>query len=106
MGLEAEANGTDPGHYYNELKANLPVVYNYKTGTLIASRVDFINFFNSANAVITSNNFSFSDNKAQTAVDKAKFLANAVAKIQDEMAKYENDHYYYFFDMIDSSSPI
>lgn len=106
MGLEAEANGTDPGHYYNELKANLPVVYNYKTGTLIASRVDFINYFNNANAVITSNNFSFSDSKAQAAADKAEFTIKAVAKIQDEMAKYENDHYYYFFDMIDSSSPI
>ena len=107
MGLRAEENGTDPGYYYQELKANWPFVYDFKNRQLLASSIDYINYFVGKNGVITSEGFAFSDennmSEASGPEDKAKFKIEE-AEIRDYLLNYENDYYYYFFDIIDSSS--
>ena len=108
MGMRAEENGTDPGYYYQELKANWPTVYDFKAGQLTSTSTDYINNFIGYNGVIISEGFSFADDNDISEINaptsKAKFKINEEAAITDYTLNYENDYYYYFFDMIDSSS--
>ena len=109
MGLRAEENGTDPGPYYQELKLNWPSTYDFKNEKLLASSINYIDYFVGSTGVLLGNEYSFTtgdDKKAEaTQTDKAKFKANQEAEVKNFLLNYENDHYYYFFDMIDSSSP-
>lgn len=105
MGLQAEENGTDPGYYYQELKACWPQVYDFKLEQLSSSGIDYINYFVGSTGVIIGDEYQFETNDFDAATAKAKFNRNNEAEIEDFMLKYENGSYYYFFDMIDSSSP-
>ena len=113
-GMRAEANGTDPGQYYQELKLNWPTLYDFKTGQLIPTSVDYIDYFVGKTGVIFGNTYNFSDyeskisanvNNSEGSSAKATFKPNQEAAIQNMILNYENGNYYYFFDMIDSSSP-
>jgi hypothetical protein len=107
MGLQAEMNGTDPGHYYEELKLNWPTVYDFKNEQLSPSSINYINYYVACNGVIIGDNYTYADESFQTN-DNSKALFKSeeqAAQIKDFFLAFENGSYYYFFDMIDSSSP-
>ena len=108
MGLRAEENGTDPGYYYQELKANWPTIYDFKNEELLASSINYIDYYVSHTGVIFGDRYGFIelDDKKTGSIpnsDNAKFM-DKKAKIENYSLNHENDNYYYFFDMIDSSS--
>ena len=105
MGLRAEENGTDPGHYYQELKLNWPAVFDFKNEQLVATTIKYLDYFVGNTGVILSDGYNFNENTANANTSKAKFNAKESALIQNLLSVYENGSYYYFFDMIDSSSP-
>lgn len=112
MGLRAEENGTDPGYYYQELKANWPTIYDFKNEKLLASSIDYIDYYVSHTGVIFGDGYTFVNgitgidgNIPEEDSNKAKFKPNSKeAEIANYLLNYENENYYYFFDMIDSSS--
>jgi len=113
-GMRAEENGTDPGYYYQELKANWPTVYDFKTEQLIPTSIDYIDYFVGKTGVIFGDTYDFGSYNSKSAADvndtdgdssKATFKPNEEAEIKNFLLNYENEGYYYFFDMIDSSSP-
>lgn len=103
-GLRAEENGTDPGPYYQELKANWPTVYDFKGEQIFPSSINYIDYFVGNTGVILGSNYEFTSDKFNAITAKAKFKPNNEAEIKDFLLNYENGNYYYFFDMIDSSS--
>jgi len=120
MGLRAEENGTDPGPYYQELKLNWPSTFDFKNNQLVSTSIDYINYFvGSTGVLIDSNKYKFTnktiDGKERETANigeeqsndssKASFKNGKIGEIMNFLYNYENDHYYYFFDMIDSSSP-
>ena len=105
MGLQAEENGTDPGYYYQELKANWPTVYDFQKERLIPTTINDVDYFVGNTGVILGNEYQFvTDDFNANNTTKAKFKTKE-AEIRDFLLNYENNSYYYFFDMIDSSSP-
>lgn len=109
MGLRAEENGTDTGPYYQELKANLPMIYDFKTDGLLSTGTNFIDYFVGQNGVLFGNYKYENDttiNANELEAERIKFKNDAEAAVKNLSLKYENDNYYYYFDMIDSSSSI
>ena len=112
-GLRAEENGIDPGHYYQELKLNWPTIYDFKTEQLIPSSIDYIDYFVGKTGVMFGNTYDFGAYGSMTSANleeiddnaRATFKLNEEADVQNFLLNYENGSYYYFFDMIDSSSP-
>ena len=108
-GLRAEENSTDPGYYYQELKANWPTIYDVESQQPISTSTNYIDYFVSSTGVVLGDNNSFSIEDPKGIVNtgdttEAKFR-DKEANIQNYTLNYENDYYNYFFDMIDSSSP-
>lgn len=103
-GLRAEENGTDPGPYYQELKANWPTVYDFKGEQIFPSSINYIDYFVGNTGVILGSDYEFTTDEFNAVTAKAKFKTNNEAEIKDFLLNYENGNYYYFFDMIDSSS--
>ena len=113
-GIRAEANGIDPGQYYQELKLNWPTIYDLKTGQLIPTSINYIDYFVGKTGVIFGDTYNFSDYESNTSANvdnpegsnaRAAFKPDEEAEIQNMILNYEDGNYYYFFDMIDSSSP-
>lgn len=116
-GLRAEANGTDPGHYYQELKASWPTIYDFKAEQLTPSSIDYLDYFVGKTGVIFGDTYDFGDFGSNTAANveggtsdgnktmEASFKPGEEAAVKNFLLNYENGSYCYFFDMIDSSSP-
>ena len=107
QGLEAEENSIDPGPYYAELKANWPIVYDFRNNRLVSSGIDYMDYFVGKTGVIFGDNYSFGNyNDLNADSNKTRFRTSQdSAEVEDYILKYENSNYHYFFDMIDSSSP-
>ena len=111
MGMQAEENGTDPGYYYQELKANWPSIYDFKTGRLIATSINYIDYFVGHNGVMIGSNYIYSENNSNANANASDsdsttaLFKTKEAEVKNFLSNYENNSYYYFFDMIDSSSP-
>ena len=110
MGMQAEENGTDPGYYYQELKANWPSIYDFKTGRLIATSINYIDYFVGHNGVMIGSNYIYSENNSNANANASDsdsttaLFKTKEAEVKNFLSNYENNSYYYFFDMIDSSS--
>lgn len=83
MGLQAEENGTDPGPYYQELKLNLPGVYDFRTGGLSPSSISALDYFVGHTGVILGSDYQFVSNDFNTTSSKAKFTTKQEAAIEN-----------------------